>query len=80
MAHHNEMNFTTKDSDNDKCSGSNCALLYGPTKSSGGWWYKSCWQVNLNNYYNHNIYLNNRWIGKPPILTEMKIRPHNCNI
>ena len=82
MAIHNGMYFTTKDSDNDKY-GSNCALVYGSTKPSGGWWYKNCWQVNLNNYYNNNnyeIYLNNEWISKPPTFIEMKIRPHNCNI
>ena len=31
MAYHNGMNFTTKDSDNDQNSDSNCALLSGST-------------------------------------------------
>ena len=82
MAFHNGMYFTTKDSDND-AHGNNCALFYGPTKPSGGWWYNSCWYINLNNYYNTNnyeIYLNYKWITKPPTFTEIKIRPHNCNI
>ena len=80
MARHNGMNFTTKDSDNDAYGYSNCALLNGPTKPSGGWWHKDCWYVNLNNYYNHNegIYLNRKW--HPLHFIEMKIRPHNCNI
>ena len=82
MALHNGMNFTTKDSDNDPWR-DNCALLHGPTKPNGGWWYKNCWHVNLNNYYNNNdyeIYLNNEWINKPPTFIEIKIRPHNCSI
>ena len=36
MAIHNGMYFTTKDSDNDLRDSNNCALLYGPTKPSGG--------------------------------------------
>ena len=83
MAYHNGMYFTTRDSDNDAHGNINCALLDGPTKPSGGWWHKDCWHVNLNDYYNHNnyeIYLNNEWIRKPPTFTEIKIRPHNCNI
>ena len=82
MAFHNGMKFTTKDSDNDAHS-SNCALFRGPTKPSGGWWYKDCWHVNLNNYYKYNsndFYLNNEWISKSPTFTEIKIRPHNCNV
>ena len=83
MAFHNTMYFTTKDSDNDK-SGSNCALLSSPTKPNGGWWYNNCWNINLNNYYDHperndGTFLNNQWIKQPPF-TEIKIRPHNCNI
>ena len=80
MAYHNGMNFTTKDNDNDPLGGSNCALLYGPTKPSGGRWFNSCWHLDPNNFYKHNegIYLNNQWHPLPFI--EMKIRPHNCNI
>ena len=80
MTYHNGMYFTTKDSDNDKRSNSNCALIYASTRPSGGWWYKSCWHVNLNNYYKQQdgIYLDGKWLTLP--FLEMKIRPHNCNI
>ena len=83
MAYHNEMYFSTKDRDNDRDRRRHCALN-GPDKPNGGWWYKSCWNINLNNYYNnpnsgYGINLNNEWIKQPPF-TEMKIRPHNCNI
>ena len=83
MAYQNGMYFTTRDSHNDPWVNGNCALLHGPTKPTGGWWHRDCWHVNLNNYYNNNIYgihLNNEWISKLPTFTEMKIRPHNCNI
>ena len=82
MAYHNGMYFTAKDSDNDKKSPENCALLTGPIEPHGGWWYNGCLQINPNIYYNHRylIYLNNEWITKAPTLSEIKIRPHNCNI
>ena len=81
MAYHNGMYFSTKDNDNDKSNG-NCALS-SPTTPQGGWWYNRCWEINLNNYYNHseyNTFLNNEWINKPPTVTEIKIRPSNCII
>ena len=79
MAYHNGMYFSTKDSDNDRDSRRHCALN-GPAKPHGGWWYRSCWHINLNNHHkitSFDIYLNNEWISKAP---EMKIRPLNCNI
>ena len=82
MAYSNGMYFTTKDSDNDRDNRRNCALAV-PNEPNGGWWHKYCWQINLNDYYNHNrteIYLNNKWIHKAPTFTEMKIRPHSCDI
>ena len=83
MAHHNGMYFTTKDSENDKWSGRNCALWNGPSEPNGGWWYNNCWNINPNNYYNHSgfgILLNGKWDPTPPRFIEVKIRPHNCNI
>ncbi|CAG7827853.1 unnamed protein product [Allacma fusca] len=46
MAHHNGMQFTTKDKDNDLERSINCAQNY-----IGGWWYRSCHQANLNGLY-----------------------------
>ena len=37
LMHHNGMNFTTYDIDNDQQSQSNCAADLG-----GGWWFSSC--------------------------------------
>ena len=78
MAYHNEMNFTTRDSDNDEWSGDNCAINNG--QPAGGWWHKSCVCVRPNVAYNdkYGIKLNDKWYTLPFI--EMKIRPHNCNI
>ena len=81
MAHHNGLEFTTKDYKNNQNSG-NCAIYSGPTKPHGGWWYKvyhSCWHVNPNNFYTQTwgIYLNGVWHTLP--FVEMKIRPVQCN-
>ena len=43
---HNNMAFTTKDRDNDKDSGLNCAARW-----TGAWWYHSCQYCNLNGKY-----------------------------
>ncbi|XP_065902544.1 fibrinogen C domain-containing protein 1-like [Dysidea avara] len=66
------MKFSSRDRDND-LSSINCAL------SIGGWWYRSCGVVRLNNDYNDiiTIYLNYQWHALPFI--EIKIRPLNCN-
>ena len=80
MAYHNGMYFTTKDSDNDKSSSSNCAFQFGHSYPNGGWWYKNCAYTRLNILYKYQygISLNNQ--NHPLPFTEMKIRPHNCNI
>ena len=79
MAYHNQMNFTTKDNDNDKYE-TNCALSSGLANPIGGWWHRNCWTTAPNIIYNHNqgVHLNNQWHALPFI--EIKIRPHNCNI
>ena len=42
FGYHNGQYFSTYDRDNDSSS-SNCAYVH-----QGGWWYKTCYQVNLN--------------------------------
>ncbi|XP_028391588.1 fibrinogen C domain-containing protein 1-B-like [Dendronephthya gigantea] len=77
LTHHNQMKFTTKDSDNDVW-GSNCA-----TRFKGGWWYKRCHYSNLNGLYlgagknnasGINWYHWKRWYSLKK--TTMKIRPN----
>lgn len=46
MAQSNGRFFTTKDQDNDRWSGHNCANHY-----YGGWWYNDCLPSNLNGKY-----------------------------
>ena len=70
--------FSTYDSDNDKSSSECARKVYGST-SPGGWWYNSCFNINLNYRYRENnggfMYLD-KWYSPPYI--EMKIRPTNC--
>jgi len=50
MAWHNGMNFTTKDSDNDRYQWyKNCAIDNSSSaKPTGGWWYNGCYSINFN--------------------------------
>ena len=79
ITNHNGKAFSTYDNDNDD-SNINCAVKVGNAKGNGGWWYSSCWGINLNINYNPaqygsmdlgGIWYNPRWI-------EMKIRPRGC--
>ena len=79
FVYHNGRKLSTYDNDNDR-SGDNCAVQTSNAKDNGGWWYNTCWSINLNYQYNPaqygsialaGSYYNPRWI-------EMKIRPHNC--
>ena len=76
LAYHNQMQFTTKDGDNDLYR-SNCA-----TQFKGAWWYKSCYYSNLNGRYRDGRGSDSRgmiWRGWRSFYSlkksEMKIRP-----
>ena len=49
LAYHNNMAFSTKDRDHDIHSNVNCAVSY-----TGAWWYKGCYNCNLNGKYGKN--------------------------
>uniref|UniRef100_A0A8C4TQW7 Ficolin-1-B-like n=1 Tax=Erpetoichthys calabaricus TaxID=27687 RepID=A0A8C4TQW7_ERPCA len=75
---HNNLVFSTKDQDNDKCT-CNCSEVY-----KGGWWYGECHSCNLNGLYlrgQHESYANgvNWHSGKGHHYSyknsEMKFRP-----
>ena len=76
---HNGKKFTTYDNDNDG-RGGNCATKVGAATGNGGWWFSTCWFINLNLKYDPAAYgsmnfegtwYNPRWI-------KMKIRPLKC--
>ena len=75
----NNMQFTTRDRDNDKGNNYNCAVHHAGG-NAGGWWYNFCSHIFLNNQYNnyYSVYLNNQRHSLPFI--EIKIRPVNCNL
>ena len=75
LAYHNNMAFSTKDRDNDRYS-SNCAVSW-----TGAWWYKSCYNSNLNGKYlgDKSDSLGAVWQNfrgsRSLKFTEMKLRP-----
>ena len=75
LAYHNNMAFSTKDRDNDGGS-RDCAVRF-----TGAWWYKSCYQSNLNGKYLGNTHDDRgiRWYHFRDRLSlkfsEMKLRP-----
>ena len=65
FSYHNKMYFSTRDNDNDKSNGGNCAVT-----SKSGWWYGACDFINLNEQpieYERNV-----------LTGEMKIRLKDC--
>ena len=78
VSEHNNMAFSTKDRDNDRLSGSSCAVTW-----TGAWWYNDCHYSNLNGKYLGNVKGNGKgvdwWYFKGHHLslkfTEMKLRP-----
>ena len=76
----NNMAFTTKDSDHDMWSMSNCAQA-----ARGGWWFNVCGQARLNSLYNYNGLQDGQHVlydgGSNntilyPTYVEMKVRLH----
>lgn len=68
------MQFSTKDKNNDKY-GHHCAAIY-----QGAWWYKHCYQSNLNGLYLKPEERSNRGIrwyhwDRAIKKAEMKLRP-----
>ena len=65
------MKFSSRDRDNDFNIAS-CA------NHDGGWWYRSCSYIPLNDGYTSILmYINRHYLN--PTSVEMKIRPQNCN-
>ena len=72
------MKFTTKDRDNDLSSSRNCAIAAGAGRDGGGWWYRNCAHIHINQQYTSiKINLNGK-LHHSISFTEMKIRPHSC--
>ena len=77
-SHHNRVNgmkFTTKDRDNDRYGGGNCAVR----AKQNGWWHNQCAGILLNQDYNGKHKINDGSSWHYHLLSEMKIRPINCN-
>ena len=76
LAEHNNMEFSTKDRDNDGYGDGNCAEGW-----TGAWWYNSCHPSNLNGQYlgDKNGFKGAMWADFRGTLslkfTEMKLRP-----
>ncbi|XP_048243737.1 fibrinogen C domain-containing protein 1-like [Haliotis rufescens] len=74
LAGHNGMRFTAKNLDLDTHKTKNCAVSY-----HGAWWYKACYNTNLNGIYNDTTSKGIRWASKHTQHTSMKIRPLHRN-
>ncbi|KXJ29924.1 Ficolin-1 [Exaiptasia diaphana] len=78
LAWQKNMEFTTKDRDNDLRSYANCAQEY-----TGAWWYNDCHTSNLNGLYNNTEYGKGviwyafRGVYYSMKRAEMKIRPND---
>ena len=66
LAYHNGMAFSTKDRDNEDDS------LHCAVTCKGAWWYKGCYQSNLNSNYGDSIY---KWNWGALLASEMKLKP-----
>ena len=74
----NHMKFTTKDQDNDKKDGYNCAIVGGGGKIPGGWWHNECARIHPNHQYKnqYGVKIGGQWHSFQ--FVEMKIKPINC--
>ena len=79
LAGHNGQSFSTPDKDNDASSTTNCAQVY-----SSGWWFKSCYDTNLNGIYKNQDYDLSRkgiqwnsWLGPDALMQSvvLAVRP-----
>ena len=84
MNTHNGQQFSTYDNDNDQWSGGNCAYSH-----QGGWWYKGCYEANLNGPHDippnpsvDQLGAKMTWFDgsgwRNVSSSEMKIRPKQC--
>ena len=69
LSYHNKVRFSTEDQDNDSRPNGKCTTIYG----KGGWWYRNCYQSNLNGNYNETTQKGVFWISSLSFV-EMKIR------
>ena len=76
----NGMKFSTHNNDNDQWSSGNCAVKIGKSQGNEGWWYNSCWEINVNIQYNPAQHGSMVLAGTfyNPMWIEAKIRPLNC--
>jgi len=76
LTYHLGQNFSTMDQDNDLAASYSCAVRF-----SGAWWYKWCYESNLNGRrlraYDREGVMWNSWTSSYPLgFAEMKIRPY----
>ena len=57
LSYHRGSAFSTKDRDNDKASGRNCATIV-----EGAWWFNNCLSSDLNGVYHHGQH-SSAWKG-----------------
>jgi len=72
LHYHKGMAFSTKDRDNDKTKGSNCAVSY-----RGAWWYNGCINAHLNGNYGDSAY---QWNWSYLKGSEMKLKPGKISL
>ena len=67
----------------DRLNHRTCARHAHGSNSPGGWWYNSCFYINLNYNYGGNqgfISFDSGGLWHSPSFIEMKVRPATCNV